>query len=373
MRVEAGRLRERLNRYYALEGERAAIEIIVPVGAYVPIVRARRAPPPPAAAATPADARTLLDRAGYVMRLRTIEGYRKSLELYSRAAREFPDLAEAHRGIAWARLCTAGLDAVPPEAGSQREPMRVATERAAELDLDHPEIGALQGAYAFRYEHAAERAEQLYRAGASRGPSTISFGTSLGWLYTYTGRFAEAQRQFDRAYALDPFGFWHRHNLGSLAYFRRDHATAERFFREALEIEPDHVVMKLALARVLLHSDRGAEAVVETAWCVGAAPEMTGLALMHVMALASAGQRKAAIEVLREVERNRAGRYTSSAYLAMAYAAIDEPDQALQWLARGVLERDYWVLNIGVEPAFDTLRPRAEFAAILRALGLPPR
>jgi hypothetical protein len=116
VRVEARRLRERLRRYYALEGERAAIEVVVPIGSYVPMVRAR-ALPVVGTVATPASAKLLEDRAGYLMRLRTIEGYRKALELFSRASREFPQLASPYRGIAWARVCTAGYDGVPPEAG----------------------------------------------------------------------------------------------------------------------------------------------------------------------------------------------------------------------------------------------------------------
>lgn len=369
VRVEAHRLRERLKRYYALEGECAAIEIVVPIGSYLPIVRARTLPSA-GAVATPTGAKLLEDRAWYVMRLRTIEGYRKALELFSRATCEFPDLASAYRGIAWARICTAGFDGVPPEAGEQREPMRIAIERAAALEPDHADIAALKAGWAARYEHALDFAERLYVDGLNRNPSPID-RTSYAWLCTLTGRFAEAQRLFEAAHTADPYGFWHRHNLGSLAYFRRDYATAETILREALEIEPDHASVRLVLARVLTHNGRGIEAIAETNWCRAALKGMTGAELFHITALANAGERRAAQDALRDFERNCAGRYTSSAYRAMALAALDETDQALEWLSRGLEERDYWMLNIGVDPAYDRLRPRAEFTAILRAIGLP--
>ena len=184
------------------------------------------------------------------------------------------------------------------------------------------------------------------------------------------GRFAEAQQLFEAAYALDPFGFWHRHNLGSLAYFRRDYTTAEKIIRDALEIEPDHAVVRLMLACVLMQSGRGAEADVETAWCLQALPGMTGAELFHIAALASAGHRQTAAIAMRDFERDSAGRYASPTYRAMAYTALGEPDEALGWLARAASERDYWLLNVAIDPAFDAIRSRGEFSAIVRAIGL---
>ena len=341
----------------------------MPIGSYVPIVRARILPPA-GARATPADAKLLEDRAWYVMRLRTIEGYRKALELFSRATREFPHSASAYRGIAWARICTAGYDGVPPEAGEQREPMRAAIEAAAALVPDDADVLILKAAWAARYEYALDFAERLYLDGLNRDPRPVDW-TSYAWLCTLTGRFAQAQDLFEKAHAADLFGFWHRHNLGSLAYFRRDYATAEKILREALEIEPDHACVRLLLARVLMHSGRGTEAIAQADWCRVALKGMTGAELYYIAALANAGEQRAAHDALRDFERNCSGRYTSSAQRAMALAALDETDQALDWLRRGLEERDYWMLNIGIDPAYDRLRPRAEFTSILRAIGLP--
>ena len=312
----------------------------------------------------------LQDRAAYLMRFRTIEGYRKALELYSRAARECPELATPHLGIGWARLCTAGYDGVPPEAGLQREPFLAAIEAAASRDPEHSELFALRGSYMTRYEQSPASAEALYRDGLNRNP-TITTRTSYAWLCAVNGRFEEAQQVFEAAHAVDPYGFWHRHNRGLLAYYLRDYVTAEKILREAIEIEPDHEVVRLVLAKVLMQSGRGAEALAETDWCRRALPGMTGVELVHIAALALAGERQAAADALRDFEINRGGRYTSSMYRAMVFVALDEHDQAIEWLSRGAEERDYWMLNVGMDPAFDPLRPRADFVAILRAVGLP--
>jgi dienelactone hydrolase len=160
--------------------------------------------------------------------------------------------------------------------------------------------------------------------------------------------------------------------LGSLAFYRRDYASAEKILREALEIEPDHAIVRLVLARVLMHSGRGSDAIADTEWCVRALPGMTGAELIHVVALANAGEREAAVGAMRAFDRGSEGRrYTSPVYRAMAHTALDEVDRAFEWLSRAAIERDYWLINIAIDPAFDRLRPRAEFSAILRTLGLP--
>ena len=247
VRVEARRLRQRLAHYYALDGERAPFEFVIPLGSYVPVIRTR-SHSIDGPLAFSADARALDERAWYVMRFRTIEGYRKALELFTRAANEFPNNAAAFRGIGWVRICIAGFDGVPPEAGEQAEPMRAAIDAARALEPDHPHVGALAGAYAARYEYALDAAEQFYAESLSRMPQTPSMLGAAGRLYTITGRFADAQKMFDAAYALDPFGFWHRHNLASLAYYRRDYDVALRAIDEALEIEPNHAMLRLLRA-----------------------------------------------------------------------------------------------------------------------------
>jgi hypothetical protein len=98
---------------------------------------------------------------------------------------------------------------------------------------------------------------------------------------------------------------------------------------------------------------------------------MTGVELLHVAALASAGEGAAAAVAMRGFERGRENRYTSAFYRAIAHATLHEDEQSLEWLSRAATQRDYWLINMAIEPAFDRLRPRAEFSAILRGVGLP--
>ena len=117
--------------------------------------------------------------------------------------------------------------------------------------------------------------------------------------------------------------------------------------------------------------ERGTEAAAETAWCKLALPDMTGVELMHVAALASSGQKRAAGSAMRDVVARSGQRYTSPVFCALAYTELGEPDNAIEWLKRAATDRDYWMLNVGVDPAFDPLRVRAEYAAVFQSVGLP--
>ena len=361
VRVEARRLRERLSRYYASDGADATLEISVPLGSYIPVVRERVS-----AGAVPrvsAEIAAMAQRGWYLMRIRSIEGYRMAVELFTRASDECPTLADAHRGHAWARICIAGHEGVPPEAGGQRAAIRSAIDVARALEPTAPNLFLLDGAFAARFDHDFEASERLHDAGAIGPAHNNAFRGSLGWLYTLTRRFDQAREVFQAAQALDPFGFWHRHNLASLAYFRRDYATAGSAIRDALEIEPTHAMVRLLHMRVLLQCGEAAAALREAEWCIDALPGMTGPEHYRVAALAAVGRRDDARDAMQRLDGD--GRYTSPVYRAMALTALGDRDAALDALRTAATERDYWLPTAAIDPAFDALRGDPAFESLI--------
>ncbi|MEO6927572.1 MAG: tetratricopeptide repeat protein [Casimicrobiaceae bacterium] len=370
VRVEARRLRERLARYYAFEGDAASIEVALPIGRYVPVIRARRPQPAPEAS-SPASASALEQRAWYLMRTRVIEGYRGALDLFTRATVEFADSASAYRGCAWARICIVGHEGLPPESSVQRELIAAAIERAAFLQPTHPHLLILKGGYVARFEHDLAAAYDLHQAGLVGAEGMSSMRTSMGWWYLLSGRFDEAEQTFQRAFALDPFGFWHRHNLASLAYVRRRYAAAEELLVEALEIEPDHALMQLLLARVHIRNGQSAEAVAETESCMRLLPGMPGPELWRVAALAGARDLVAARTAMHAFDASATAENASPVWRAMAYTAIGNLDRAFDCVVQAVQRCDYWLPNVAVDPAFDALRAHQRFTRAMSAASVP--
>jgi hypothetical protein len=66
------------------------------------------------------------------------------------------------------------------------------------------------------------------------------------------------------------------------------------------------------------------------------------------------------------------GLSTSIAYfLAMAYAALDERDEAFKHFEAAFVERDPWLVWFGTEPKLDPLRNEPRFIEIFRRTNNP--
>ena len=56
--------------------------------------------------------------------------------------------------------------------------------------------------------------------------------------------------------------------------------------------------------------------------------------------------------------------------LALVYAELGKPDEAMRWLTKAVANYDSMVIYL-FEESFDSLRGDPRFAALIRELGLP--
>lgn len=384
VRVEAARVRRKLARYYADEGAGTTLRIEMVAGNYRPrfVDHAQAVLPSSLSRGLSVAGRGMVpinlpntvlatyERAWYMMRTRTLEGYRRALALFEEAIRLEPEFAAAHRAIGWARINIAGHLGVPHEAGGQGTAMAAAIGRAREIEPDNPELDSLKGSYLCRYRFDLDGGQILFETALKRSPESWGARSSFAWWLIFRGQFDQAQRMFDAEFAHDPFAFFMRHNLGSLAYFQRDFVRAEHIFTEALEMEPGHLIVRIARASALIALGRADAAVAEISDCWAENPELGGVALERVRALAAAERRDEARAALAAFDHDFAGRYFSPVYRSAASVALGDIDDALTWLERAAVDGDYWLLNVLVDPAFDTLRSEPRFARALQGAGL---
>ena len=86
---------------------------------------------------------------------------------------------------------------------------------------------------------------------------------------------------------------------------------------------------------------------------------------------ASAKRRGEARAVLHKLKGLRKRKYVAGYDLAALHAALGENDGAFAWLETALAERDEALGLLGIDPAFDGLRPDPRFAGLLNRLGLP--
>jgi hypothetical protein len=84
-------------------------------------------------------------------------------------------------------------------------------------------------------------------------------------------------------------------------------------------------------------------------------------------ALAVAGDRREARQVINELRRLR-GRKGMFAYeVGMIYAGLVDRDAAFEWFTRAVRERSGWIAYLSVDPRLDALRADSRFAQLVEA------
>jgi hypothetical protein len=62
--------------------------------------------------------------------------------------------------------------------------------------------------------------------------------------------------------------------------------------------------------------------------------------------------------------------YTTTDGLAILYVRLGDKDKAMQALEQGYTERQLHMTEIGIEPAFDALRPEPRFQDLVRRIGV---
>jgi tetratricopeptide (TPR) repeat protein len=158
---------------------------------------------------------------------------------------------------------------------------------------------------------------------------------------------------------------------GNIFLYMGRPSEAVPYYLKALQLEPNHGLTRFFLGQAYLALDRQGDAVAElrrAGQAMGDPPfARAGLA----NALAQAGRRADAEEMLAEFERLRAGGYYPAFALAMVHVGLGNHAEALDWLDRAFDERlmGYYLPSVG--QLWDPLRTDPRFQDLLRRLGLP--
>ncbi len=87
-------------------------------------------------------------------------------------------------------------------------------------------------------------------------------------------------------------------------------------------------------------------------------------------ALAEAGDRRGAREVVTQLQERAQTKYVSAYDMALIYAALGDKDQAFECLARAQRERDSFLPYITWDRRADSLRADSRYHKLLQQLGL---
>ena len=163
-------------------------------------------------------------------------------------------------------------------------------------------------------------------------------------------------------------------SLGQNLYFDRQYDEAIRQLRHTLDLAPDSVLTGALLAQAYISNNAPDKALhehhnmfrragrVEEAQEIEAVYDREGESGMLQWYI-----RRYLPGAVKARDEGRGGRAWT---VALFYARLAMIDDAFAWLVEAVRNRSGFLLYTKVHPWFDSLRPDARFAAVLKKMGL---
>lgn len=287
---------------------------------------------------------------------------KKAIAMFEQALQLDPNYAQAYAGLA---DCYAlwNPEMTPRERLAKAKP---AAERALALNDRLVEAHASLGFIKYKFEWDWRGAEIEFKRALALNPNYATAHHWYGESLSLNGRHAEALAQLQEAERLNPVSFPVKEDIGLAFYRARDFASAERKFREVLDLDPNFFRTHHKLSDLLQDPGRYAEAFQENLifWNgIKVAPEIISTLQQTFQQLGwQAFARK-------ELELIATGKLKDDAHRrARLSLRAGDRGQALQWLEQSFDELGEAPLRIK-EPEFDPLVNEPRFQALLQRAG----
>ena len=373
VRVQMGRLRQRLQHYYATQGKLDPIAIGFVKGTYVPTIHDHRRDADGDEHADPAGADggfTADDvniRARYLLGQRNVARVREAAALVDALLQKTPSFAPAYVTVAECYRQYTVLEMMPPAEAVPK--MKAACERALTLNPCSAEAhAALAGVLAWGWNFAA--AEREYELAVDNGGQSAFTCQRYAVHLAATQRFAEAVDYANRACDLDPLSAACEHTRGVVHYWRHDFARALESARNALVIAPQFGLGHHLLGFMYLHAHEygpATEALAQATALSGASTFDVGY---QAYGFACAGNDVKAREILKNLFAAAQHQYVAPLSIAHCYLGLGVFDQALDWIHRaytpGMGQWPYYL----AAPFYEPLWRNDRFQSILERIGL---
>jgi TolB-like protein len=289
----------------------------------------------------------------------------QALDRFERAIAIDPNFAPAYAALAglYGTLGAWEYGVLPPAEALAKA--KAAAARALELD---PQLAAGHTAIGYtklHFDWNADAACREFDEAIALNPAWVDAHHWHSHALCAAERFPESLAACRRIVELDPLNPLMHAHVAWHHYMARDFSEALAQSERVVRIEPlfhwGHFFAGWALERL----GRGAEAVAalkKAVECSAGGPVMLA-GLGHALAILD--DRRAALQIVRDLERLRAGKGLFAYELGVIHAALGDRDQAFKWFTRAVQERSGWIAYLRVDPRLDALHADPRFEQLI--------
>ena len=312
-------------------------------------------------------ARNLYWTGRFYFHQRTDQAVQGALEYFRQAVKNDPQFAEAYCGIADALFVLAERNLVSPEKALVEA--RQAAHRAVDLDRRLPAAYVSLAQVTSVYDRNLNEAERLFRHALRLDPRLAPAWQWLSYQLAKERRFSEAIQAAEAAVTADPLSTAANINLAVVYFYAGLDDGAMQQSRKLEQMESKLFVDHLIIAEVFARRGLISEAIHEMDSVPEEHQDHPMTLRVWVEVYAQAGMKDRAQQTLsRLLARAEKGGVPPS-YVAAAYAAYGEKDNAFAWLQRACDERDPFASVANAYPAFDSIRSDPRWAPLMARLG----
>lgn len=244
-------------------------------------------------------------------------------------------------------------------------------EKALAIDDEIAEAHVLMAQIEKAHDWDWEAAEKEFKLALKLNPNYLYAHMWYGIYLANFGRVDEAMEEQKRAYELDPLNIVVNYGNGEMNTWARRYDIAIQAFKKTLSMDQNFVPAYLGMAQVYLLQSRYQEALEELdkarEFSRGRSPDFLSLRGMIHAKSGNRGEAEKALEELFDLSQQR---HVSPVLFASLYMALDQKDQAFEWLDKAYSERSVELTALKVDPLWDDLRPDPRFSELLKKIGL---
>jgi TolB-like protein len=300
------------------------------------------------------------------------EDFVKSLGYFQQAIDHDPNYAPAYSGLAFYYGAEAVRGMVPPTLAFSLA--NAAVEKALQLDPTSAEAHLARGSGKLFYDWDWAGSEQELTKALELNPNYAEGHRMYSIYFRTVGDLAGSVRELRSAGELDPLSADIGYSMATTLFLERDYDGSITECRRILEIDPRYAPAQYLMSDASREKGdlAGAFQQLNTALTLDEDQELRTVLLEARQASGYGGALKAVSQrQLQRLGRAAGQNYVPPMALAQLYAQLGNPNAAFKWLDRAYDERSRNLLDLRLDPNFDSLRADPRFPQLLKRIGLP--